>query len=301
MRGSGLRGVVLNPAVSAMLALGIMPLAASMSAGGDGSETHGYGGQDSVTVTQLAVAGWMVRAHGQTLVIDALHRHGTQGPGAETLELLETARPPFDEIDLILVSHAHSDHFDAESVSRHMKHNPHAVVVSGRLVGDRLRQSPDFEQFSSRVIVVEPDPGEVVELEANGIPVEVFRLSHGERNNDYSMDNLGMVVDLAGTRIFNTGDITPVGQQEAYERALLNQERIDLAFLAFPLFEAVREGSPEAQAVIEEIVAPRHIIPSHLYEHHYGDLTDWIESRYPSAIVFRKGETRRLGAERERR
>lgn len=233
----------------------------------------------------------MVSAGGKTLVIDVLHRHPQHAASPETLEKLESAMPPFDEIDLILVSHSHSDHFHRESVAEHLIHNPDAVLVSGRLVHDKLAGSPSYERFRDRVIVVAPEPGEVVEIEANGIPMKIFRLSHGERNEDYSADNLGMMANLAGTKIFNTGDIVPQGQTEIFQKARMDRDGIDIAFLAFTMFDD--SDLPEAATIIDSHIKPRHIVVSHLYEQHFGEFTDRIKERYPNAIIFSsKAETR---------
>jgi L-ascorbate metabolism protein UlaG (beta-lactamase superfamily) len=199
--------------VFALLALGVSSLG-HHPAGFDPNESGPARiaqSQDSVVITQLAVAGFMVTAGGRTLIIDALHRHPTQGPEPERREKLESAAPPFDKIDIALVSHSHSDHFHPEAVASHLTHNPHAVVVTGKLVRDKLAGHSDFERFSDRVIAVTPEPEEIVEIEANGLPMKVFRVSHGERGADYSMDNLAMMIDLAGTKVFNPGDIVPRG------------------------------------------------------------------------------------------
>jgi L-ascorbate metabolism protein UlaG (beta-lactamase superfamily) len=249
--------------------------------------------QDSVVITQLAVAGFMVTAGGMTLVIDALHRHPTQGPEPETREKLEGAAPPFDKIDIVLITHSHSDHFHPEAVASHLTHNPHAVVVTGKLVRDKLAEHSDFERFRDRVIAMTPEPGEIEEIEANRFLMKVFRVSHGERGADYSMDNLAMMIDLAGTKVFNPGDIVPTGQTGIFEKARLDRDGIDIAFLPFTMFDEVEY--PEAAAIIDQYLEPRYIVPSHLYEQHFGAFTDEIEDRYPNSVIFRsRGEVKVL-------
>ncbi|UCC71629.1 MAG: MBL fold metallo-hydrolase [Gemmatimonadota bacterium] len=282
-------------ALAPLLSLGLASLVFGPSAlgerGTDERSTQACVASDSVVITQLAVAGWMVSAGGRTLIIDALHRHPRHAPVAETLERLEHASPPFDEIELVLVSHAHSDHFHYESTAEHLRRNPNAVLVSGRLVHDQLTELSDFERFSDRVIVAAPEPGEVVELDANGMKIKVFRLSHGEPNADYSADNLGMIVDLCGVKVLNTGDIVPTGQTAVFRQALPGSEGVDIAFLAFTMFD--EENLPEAATIIDDYIKPRYIIPSHLYEQHFGEFTKAIEDRYPKAVIFHsKGEVK---------
>jgi Cft2 family RNA processing exonuclease len=65
-------------------------------------------------------------------LIDGLHRE--YGPDYAFLpdserQKIETAKAPFDKIDLILVSHLHLDHFHAQSVGLYLQHNPRAVLV----------------------------------------------------------------------------------------------------------------------------------------------------------------------------
>ncbi len=239
--------------------------------------------ESSVTVRQLSVPGFFVSAGDRAVILDALTRDRS-GPAEETLEMLETAAPPFNEVDLILVTHSHRDHFHGESVSRHLLHNSNAVVVTGMLVRNELAALPEFRQFEDRVIALDPEPGEVVEMEAKGIPMKVFRLSHGEPGNDYSWDNLAMMADLGATRIFTTGDVDPIGQTAVFERARLDRDSIDYAFVSFTMFE--NENQPEGLSIIDEYIKPRHIVVAHLFNRHYGEFTERISNRYANAIIF---------------
>jgi L-ascorbate metabolism protein UlaG (beta-lactamase superfamily) len=239
--------------------------------------------EGSVTVRQLSTPGFFIAAGDKAVIVDALTRH-RWGPAEETLELLETAAPPFADVDLVLVTHAHGDHFHRGSVSRHLVNNPNAVLVTGMLVRDELAELPEFQQFEDRVIAVDPEPGEVVEIEANGIQMKVFRLSHGERGNDYSMDNLAMMADLVAAKIFTTGDVAPDGQTAVFQRARLDRDSIDYAFIAFTMFES--EYQPEGMSIIDDYIKPRHIVVAHLDDRHYGEFTEAIRNRYANAIIF---------------
>ncbi|NIN11731.1 MAG: MBL fold metallo-hydrolase [Gemmatimonadales bacterium] len=236
-----------------------------------------------MTVRQLSVPGFFIAADDKAVLVDALTRH-RWGPATETRELLATAAPPFDEIDLVLVTHSHGDHFHRESVARHLVHNPNAVLVTGMFVRDELAGLPEFQEFEDRVIALDPEPGEVVEVEANGIRMKVFRLSHGERGNDYSMDNLAMMADLLAAKIFTTGDVAPSGQTEIFQRARLDRDSIDFAFLAFTMFE--NENQPEGMSIIDEYIKPRHIVVAHLGDRHFGEFSEAIRNRYANAIIF---------------
>jgi glyoxylase-like metal-dependent hydrolase (beta-lactamase superfamily II) len=70
--------------------------------------------QAGVTITFLANEGVMLSSGGKKVLIDALflkYETGYAVPADSTLSALAKARPPFDSVDLILVTHRHGDHF----------------------------------------------------------------------------------------------------------------------------------------------------------------------------------------------
>ncbi len=104
----------------------------------------------SVEITYIANEGVLISAGGKQVLIDGLHRE--YGPEyaflpAADREKIETAKAPFDQIDLILVSHRHLDHFHPESIGRHLQHNSKAVLVSSQQVVDEVEKN--FKDFQS--------------------------------------------------------------------------------------------------------------------------------------------------------
>jgi glyoxylase-like metal-dependent hydrolase (beta-lactamase superfamily II) len=93
----------------------------------------------TVDVTFLANEGVLLSAGETRVVIDGLfqpYKTYAVMPAADR-ERIEASQPPFDGIDLVLVSHMHGDHFHAESVARHLRHNPQATLVtSGQVVAE---------------------------------------------------------------------------------------------------------------------------------------------------------------------
>jgi len=72
-------------------------------------------------------------------------------------EKIETAKAPFDQINLILVSHRHLDHFHPESVAQHLQHNPKAFLVSSQQVVDEVEKNfKDFQTIKARVTAATP-------------------------------------------------------------------------------------------------------------------------------------------------
>ncbi|MEL6824382.1 MAG: hypothetical protein AAFP70_21705, partial [Calditrichota bacterium] len=83
----------------------------------------------SLEIVYLANEGVFIRSGEQEVIIDGLFREGVSRYMTlpdDLREELETASGDFESCDLILVTHLHSDHFDAASVYRHLVNNVRA-------------------------------------------------------------------------------------------------------------------------------------------------------------------------------
>src|ERR671910_609429 len=76
--------------------------------------------ENGVSVTFLANEGVMLAADGKKVLIDALflkYERSYAVPADSTLAALQRARPPFDSVDIVLVTHRHGDHFHPAPVT----------------------------------------------------------------------------------------------------------------------------------------------------------------------------------------
>jgi glyoxylase-like metal-dependent hydrolase (beta-lactamase superfamily II) len=95
--------------------------------------------QTGVEITYIANEGVLLASGDKQVLIDGLHRndrtfsHYAFLPTAER-KRIETAKAPFDKIDLLLFSHRHYDHFHAEAAGLHLQHNPNTLLVSSQQV-----------------------------------------------------------------------------------------------------------------------------------------------------------------------
>ena len=84
-------------------------------------------------MTFIGNEGVVVDSGQSAIAIDAMFGDGA-GPYADTppalRDALEAARGAWRNIDLILATHGHPDHFEARAVVRHMRSNPDAHLVT---------------------------------------------------------------------------------------------------------------------------------------------------------------------------
>lgn len=154
-----------------------------------------------VEVTYIGNAGFMITVGDKKILVDALYE-GNPIP-REVADLLEIAQPPFNDVDLILATHIHYDHFHQDTVISHMENNPGAVFISSPDVVSLVNQ---YSGLQDRTIPIQirNRVGEKMQLVVDEIGVEAFFLDHGGGTR-----NLGYIITVDGRRLFHTGDMDP--------------------------------------------------------------------------------------------
>lgn len=174
-------------------------------------------------VTYLANEGVLLEAAGRKVLIDALFGDGIDGYAKvadEERARLEGASGRYADVDLVLATHAHDDHFSPRAVESHLRANARALFVS---TPDAVQRLPD--ELAARAML--PPEGRSVRLQHRGIDVEIFQMHHGRGRPE--IQNLGFVVTLGGTRFLHVGDTElSLAEWRALE---LQQFGIDVALL----------------------------------------------------------------------
>lgn len=236
----------------------------------------------TVEITYIANEGVLISADGKQVLIDGLHREYEPAyaflPPAER-EKIETAKAPFDKIDLILVSHRHLDHFHPESVGLHLQHNSKAILVSSQQVVDEVEKNfKDYQAIKGRVTGATPPWKEKAAMKVAGIDFEILNLRHGTGRHA-SIQNLGHIIKLGGKKLLHIGDADTA--VENFEKFNLDEEGIDIAFLPFWFLI----GS-EGQTIVREHIKPRQIIAVHISPSEGDKITTQIKQAFPGAIAF---------------
>lgn len=225
-------------------------------------------------ITYIGNAGFMINIADKRILIDALVEEPAL-PG-NVAEPLLAAAPPFDDVDLILATHSHFDHFSAEKVRSHLENNPKAFFVSPRDAANSVDLIADVPE---RIIPIQLQQraGQRAQLVVNGIGLECIYLSHGG-----DILNLGYIITAEGRRFFHTGDIDPdsvlVSELQDYG---LPDRQIDVAFV--PHFMLISE---EQQAHVTEGIQARYVVPMHYQFTVPPPDYDLMASYFPDAIVF---------------
>lgn len=217
--------------------------------------------KEELKISYLGNCGFMYESGNSKVLIDPF---GTQFgtffylPSDEVKENIVKGNSPFDNIDVLLITHIHGDHFNAKLTENFLLKNRKAKMICPPQVYMQMKDScAGFAKIKSRII----SPGlaipESKKMQINGIPVTTVRMQHGAnrsleglRYSDYTdyekTENFGYIIHfekknvyrqgsnylkIAGTKnVFHQGD----GCLKINEKALKNIDcSIDIAHLSF--------------------------------------------------------------------
>jgi L-ascorbate metabolism protein UlaG (beta-lactamase superfamily) len=236
---------------------------------------------DGARVTFVNNAGFLITVGDKKILIDALYDTNNPriDPPKEVLQRAVNAEPPFDQIDLVIVTHSCGDHFSADLVRDHLRNNEMAVFVSPPNVVRQIERLGG--DFAERLIPVDLEPGESSHLSINGIELDCLYITHG----DASTLNIGVVITVDDYTFFHSGgmsidsmmeDAVSLADLQGYG---LHQKEIDLAIFPIYVF-SVAEGV----TLIENGIQARYVSPMH-YPYQYPPTS--VEGDFSNAVVFK--------------
>ena len=252
---------------------------------------------DKLHVTYIANEGFLIEGGGDKILIDALFKNNAidycDVPSEGTLRKILTGKPPFDDIVLLLFTHQHIDHFDANLVIDYMEYNEKCNLLGPQQVFDQLSEFEKFEKIKSRIHAITPPYGRSEDINIDGINLSAFRFQHSsyfvsdeqtgeqiDRHKD--IQNIGFVINLANYKILHTGD-SFIQNIEEYKSYRLDKEKIDIAFLGW-FFE------PTLIEAVNNYIKPENITMMHLPKDKqmYFKLRDTHQSSLAPITIFTK-------------
>lgn len=231
--------------------------------------------QTEVDITYIANEGFLVETASHKIIIDGLFNQiegdWCDSPTDKMLLKMKNAEAPFNDIDLIAVTHNHVDHFKEDVVMQHLLSNQKAILLCPNQVYSVLSGQEEFVKVKERVVPVTPDLYSDSNLVVSEMKIRVLRLEHshyekvdpesGEVYNKHKdIENLGFVIETQDVKLFHCGDTNPRNEKE-YQVFKLHKEGIDIAFLER---QFVSSYGKECIHKINEFIQPEHIFLMHI-------------------------------------
>ena len=227
--------------------------------------------------TYVSNAGVMLQCNDNKILIDGLCNSTLpvyKNPSDEVKEFMISGVNPFENIDALLFTHNHTDHFDVLSTASLLKHNKDTFLLAPQKVVMEIKQRLPYDE-SDRLIKLDDSLGGIEDININGIKIQSISMLHDGKEYE-SVGNLAYLVDIGGKRVLHVGDAKPI--EENYRYLDLTNKNIDLLIVPFPYI-----GLPSARQVIEKFIKPRKIAAVHL-PYRELDSYGWIDATMKSYL-----------------
>ncbi|NTW72623.1 MAG: MBL fold metallo-hydrolase [Eubacteriaceae bacterium] len=200
--------------------------------------------------------------NGKKVLIDAIHTAEVKPykkTDDQTLFKMIEGVPPFDNIDLLLYTHYHEDHFDGRNTLRFLKNNGNTKLFSTSQTLELLRSNEEYDiLLEPRLLSAELANKETRKFTIDRITFECTPLIHdGKEYQD--VINFCYTLHMENKKIFHCGDAQP--SELNYQQTAIPDLGITDALLDFP-YVTLTAG----RKVVQNYIKPEKIYIMHLPE-----------------------------------
>lgn len=201
--------------------------------------------KEELKITYLANCGFLFENQSDKILIDPF---GTKYgdlfylPTSNIHTNIETGSIPFDDINLVLITHIHGDHFNPFLAEKFLQNNKNAKMICPPQVFNQIKDScENWKQIESQIISPQISRFNLEKMNVNGIPIKILRMQHGtdrslegityENYTDYEKtENFGYVMELNNKVVFHQGDASLKINEKILNKL---QQKVDIAHLGF--------------------------------------------------------------------
>ena len=244
-------------------------------------------------VTYVANEGFLLETARHKVLVDALFG-GVKGnwcdqPSDSIAHLMLSGKAPFDAIDVVLVTHAHVDHFNAAMTVKFLTNNSKSLLICPNQANEALKGNADYGKVSARVRFLKGAIPFDTTLTVGDMTIRAVRLNHGvymetdsvtgkPYNRHSGVENFGYFVDMDGFTLSHVGDDSPT-DKDLYRLYQLGKREIDAAFFNRTFMRA------EGQQLMDEEINAKNFILMHI-EQESLEYFKSVVAHAPKMVVF---------------
>lgn len=229
------------------------------------------------SITYIANEGVLIEKGDQKVLIDALFDEFYEAylsPTEATREMMISGEIPYDQVNAVLTTHIHRDHFEPTIAGDFLKEHLESKFLSTAQAGNSLKEYEHYEQLANRIITHEKGTFTLTD-EVNGIKVYSFFTEHSP-----GIENMGFVFEIGGSSILHLGDSNI--DLERFKQLNLKQYNIDVALVPYWYM-----SDEVGQKIINEEIKAEQLVGIHFPKAPSSMVLKTIEVNYPEATVFK--------------
>lgn len=225
-------------------------------------------------VRHIGNAGLLIEQGDTKILFDPLYRNGYNNyhlVPADVKAAVIAGAAPFDDIDAVLISHAHGDHFDAEDLLAFHAGNPDALIIGPAQAIQSIEETGKVsEAMRARFVPMGLDYGaDPLRVQFDALSVEAVRIPHAGGAGRRGIENLVYRVTLEkAATVMHMGDADPALEHFSPYAAHWDAKKTDTAFPPYWFFL-----SAEGTQIIDGVLNAGGAIGVHVPVNVPADLT----------------------------
>jgi L-ascorbate metabolism protein UlaG (beta-lactamase superfamily) len=244
----------------------------------------GFSQTPPLDISYLGNEGFLIYSKNKKVLVDALFKVNLPSysePSDSLINQMTVGKPPYNNIDLLLITHYHGDHFNPDFTISFLENQSNCKLVAHKQVVDVMREKAGFDRVKSRIVEINIENGSMTSLEEKGINLDIVCMSH---NNNIETKNLSFMVSIKGNRFFHIGDATIDENIQVLQQYNFDKKPINVIFLQS------YDTSSVSKQYITTTIKPEMIIAMHLSADAIDTEAKNFTTHYPYSIIFRKLE-----------
>ena len=250
---------------------------------------------NNLEITYIANEGFLLTSSTHKILIDGLFSEGYGAfsvPPKEVTDKIMNSEAPFDNINLLLLTHYHKDHCDPVLINNYLSkykgvrfitNKPAIVFIDGNCFGF-IGKKKQFDTMT-------PELNQSISKTVTNVSVKALGLQHLSFYNKDSIDleetmfNVSFLFEMDGINIFHSGDIEKSSLQE-YLKHNKWTDPVDVAFLYYGL---LKSGETDLKYILD-ILHPACIVVMHVppgREEVWAAKTEQLRKVFPDILYFR--------------
>ena len=251
--------------------------------------------ESAVQIYFLGGCGYLISGGGKNILVDALYKHPNprfshvRTPDEAYVKMLN-AEPPFENIDLLLVSHNHADHFTTDMGFPFLAAHPETrMIANGPTVTLASEDDPEgYEKVKHQIISRTPLWGALQELNVNGCSLKLYLVKHTSDDHmepEYIVTQF--LIEIGGLKILHMGDMYLPPNMETFRKLDLKRENIDIVF-------DINWNTAQGKILMDKLIQPKFFVVMHNRFEDEGRHYRSILESYPNTTIFLKPMERKV-------